>query len=848
MLTIFRLVNLRRFFAHRLRSSLSVLGVALGVALIFSISTLNESITGSFVELLETIAGKAVIEVSGPSSSGFDEGLLVDVVKVEGIKDAVPMVKGYTTLVGNAVEEKVLLLGVPPDVSKILPDYASEQTTLLNSRVYKGVLLGQELANALQIELEDQIELLTPGGIQSFTLIGLLPDTELERISQGNLAIMKLPVAQDALGRDGMYDSIYITLKEGFDVDKTIEKLQAALGDKVIVGQPSFRGKNIEGMWRSLQDTLSVVSIVALFVGMFLIYNTMSVAALERRREMGLLRALGLMQKEAFRPFMIEAGLIGVGGAIIGVLLGVLIARPLVAMTASFIASSYPFQTAGVHISPSSLPVCLFAGLISSLAATYFPARGILTVSPTESLRPRGVLETTHDRRSSSLVVGIGLAGIGVVALLCYLFLISRIYLLGFALFSIFLGTSLMIPRIVNDCIRPIRGIFSAWGRTTGRLASDNLAKFSGRTSVTVGALMISLAMVVAIGGTTGSFAAAVREAMDSVFGANLYVRSRTWRFSGSDVPLDFDFGRELEKIEGVSLVAPLRDILCDWQDQQLIIIAIEPQKQSEVQDLILEAGSQEEALGELGKGDRAMVSSYLADRFGLKVGEHIELKSPTGLHKFKIVAVFTAYSLGQGVVNLSREDLVKYWGDRAIDQFAIKLEEGASAYEVKEEIMRRYSERKQLTVMTREERSTEATGLADNFLSLFDGLKAVATLVAGLGILNTILISVLGRRREFGILRALGMVRKQLVEMVLYEAFAVGLIGGGLGVVLGSLLSPFMVQAVQPATGFRVDYVFPYQPIVSACFIAILVSLLAAYYPARRAAATDIVQALRYE
>ncbi len=848
MFALFRLINLRHFFVHRLRSFLNVLGVALGVALIFSVSTLNESITASFVELLEAIAGKAVIEVSSPSSSGFDEGLLVDVVQVAGIKDAVPMVKGYTTLVGDAGEEKVLLLGVPPDVSKILPDYASGQTTLLDTRVYKGVLLGQELADALQIDLGGEIELLTPEGTQLFTLIGLLPDTELERISQGNLAVMKLTVAQDVLGKGGMYDSIYITLEEGFDEDETTDRLRTRLGGKVIVDTPSFRGKSIESMLHSLQGMLSLVSVVALFVGIFLIYNTMSVAALERRGEMGLLRALGLGPRQMFRLFMVEAGFIGIGGAVAGMLLGILMSRPLVGITAGFIASSYPFQAAQVHIPSGGLSVSLFVGVIASLAATYFPARGTLKISPIESLRPHGVLETAHSRGNSSFAVGIGLAGLGIVVGLCYIFFIPRIYLLGFALLSIFLGAVLIIPQLVRGCIRPIRGIFSLWGRTTGQLASDNLVKFPGRTSVTIGALMISLAMVVAIGGATGSFATSVRKIMDSVFEADLYVRSRTWRFSGSDVPLDMDFGAELEAMEGVSLVAPVRYLLSDWQDQQLIIIAIEPQTQLEVQDLILESGSQEEALAELDKGDRAMVSSFLADRFGMKVGEYIELQSPTGVHEFEIVGVFTSYSLGQGVVNLSLKDLERYWGDRAVDQFALKLEKGTSVQALKDEIVRRYAQGRQLTVTTKEERRTEANRLSDNFLSLFDVLKAAATVIAGLGILNTLFISVLGRRREIGILRALGTLRRQVIEMVLWEAIAVGLIGGCLGIALGLLLSPLMVLAVRPATGFSVDYVFPIQPIISAFLTAMVVSFLATVFPARRAAAITIVHALRYE
>lgn len=844
MLSIFRWINFRHFYAHKLRFLLSVLGVALGVMLIVSVSILNQSIITSFIELLNAVAGKAVIEVSAPSESGFDERLLIDIVQVEGIQDAIPMIRGYTTLLRDGKEKKVLLLGVPPDVEKILPDYTKEQISLLESRSLKSLLLPKELAQALQIELGNSIDLLTTQGVQSFELIGLIPGTELERVNQGNLALVNLPIAQKALGKTGKYDSIYITLEQGLDVDKTIDKLQAVLGNQVIVDRPSFRGKSVQNIWRGLRDMLSIVSVVALFVGMFLVYNTMSVAAFQRRWEMGVLYTLGLEQKQIFCLFMAEAALVGSIGAITGTLFGVLLAGPLVTMTAGFFASLYPFQGAQMHISPSTMFYpCI--GLVSSLVATYFPARRILSISPVESLHSRQVVE---NKDGLFFALGIVLLGMGIVSGLCYLFLWAKILLLGLTLVSLFLGATLMIPQFAFIGIKLYRKVSTMLDEALGWLASDALVKSIGRTSITIGALMVSLAMLVSIGGMTSSFAAAIKKSMGLMIGADIYVESKTWRHSGSDVPLDMDFAKDLESIEGVRLVTPIRYMLCSWREHQIIIMAYEPEKLRQTQSLSLATGNENDCWNGLARGNTALVSSYIVNRFGLAVGDSIDLQSPTGLHRFEIIGVINSYSLGQGIVHINRADLIKYWQDQKADQFAIMVEENVSVELTRDEIIRRYATDKQLVVMTGKQRQAMANELAGNFISLFDGLEIVVTLVAGLGIFNTLFISVLERTREFGILKALGMTEWQTIKMVAHEALAIGLIGGWLGIVLGLLLLPFMIQAVKPATGFTIDCVFPFKPILVACLVSFFVPLLAVYYPAHKAMTVNVIQSLKYE
>ncbi len=845
MLTVFRWINLRHFFSHRLRSFLSVLGVALGVMLIVSVSVLNQSIIASFVELLDAVAGKAVIEVSAPSSSGFDERLLIDIVEVRGIRDAIPMVRGYTTLLRNDKEKKVLLLGVPPDVEKVLPDYTEEQISLLETRSQNSILLPEELAQALQIEMASSVDLLTTRGIQSFELIGLLPGTELDRVNQGNLAFMNLPVAQKALGKAGKYDSVYITLEQGFDVEATIDELRAVLGTQVIVDRPSFRGQSIQNIWRGLRDLLSIVGVLALFVGMFLVYNTMSIAALERRWEMGVLYTLGLAQKQIFGLFMIEATLIGGIGVVTGALLGVFVSGPLVAMASVFFASLYPSQAAQVHLSPSTLLIYPCIGLASSLAATYFPARKILSTSPVESLHSQPAVDT---KNSLTFVLGGALTGIGIASGLGYLFLWSEILLLGLTLMALFLGATMMIPRFVSNGIRLCRKVFTALDQALGWLASDSLIKSIGRTSVTVGALMVSLAMLVSIGGVTVSFATAIKKSMGLALRADIYVESKTWRHSGSDVPLDLDFARDLQSLEGVRLVAPMRYMLCDWGNYQIIIIAYEPEKQRQTQGLPLAIGNERDCWDKLGRGDTALVSSYVVNRFGLTVGDSIDLQSPTGVHSFEIIGVVNSYSLGQGTVHINRADLEKYWQDRQVDQFGIMLEARSSVESIRDEIIRRYATDKQLVVMTGDQKQALANKLAGNFISLFDGFQVVVTLVAGLGVFNTLFISVLERTREIGILKALGMTKSQTIKMVAYEALAIGLIGGSLGIILGLSLLPFMIQAVKPVTGFSVDCVFPYKPILITALVSIFVPLLAVYYPAHKAMAIDVIQALKNE
>jgi putative ABC transport system permease protein len=367
------------------------------------------------------------------------------------------------------------------------------------------------------------------------------------------------------------------------------------------------------------------------------------------------------------------------------------------------------------------------------------------------------------------------------------------------------------------------------------------------RTALTVAALMVSVAMMLGIRAMTEAFEHDIQAWIDVYVGGDLYVYS--------SVPMRTDLGRRLEAVEGVAAVTPIRYFDVDRlrpgeDDERLVFTAIDPSSYKRVTSFVFapDQGDPDVLLGQLAAGDAVFVSSALSELHGLEQGDTVRLETRRGEMEFEIAAIVVDYYNHGNVIEGSRRDMRRYFRLQDVSTFLLKVEPGYSPEQVQEHIDRVYGDRHHLTIESNRAIKSRALNLTAQAFSLFDVLGLISLIVAALGVVNTLSMNVLERTQEIGMLRGIGMTRRQVRKMILAEAGMMGLIGGVFGLAFGLFLSRVLLMATEVMQGYKLTYVLPTEGILVGLLIALVVSQLAAVWPARRAARITIIEAIQCE
>jgi len=609
------------------------------------------------------------------------------------------------------------------------------------------------------------------------------------------------------------------------------------------VNYPAARGKLAEQMMARYAQGTDLASTMALFVGAFLIYNTFSMTVLERTRELGLLRALGATRGRVLRLLLAEALVMGALGSALGVCLGLGLAHSL----RDVLASYSNVEVVAFQVPPEGLFLAVSVGIVVTVLAALRPVWRASRLPPVEALRPSAA---TGERGVAAhrIWIGLGVMVLASVALSLPMDRSLRVSVIYVSTLALLGGGAFLAPVLVRPLERMLRLLIRLWGHE-GLLGSANVRRDVGRTALTVSALMMGLTMVVGFGAFTASAMADIERYTDS-FHVDLFVYAPR--------PLRLRLGDQLAAVEGVERVMPInfiptervpppgdpdgaRDALTytaidvDWYDEMPMLFAAEQ-------------GDPRPMLDRLAQGDAVFISTVLAERYGLDRGDNIRLRTPTGEHDFLVAGVAINYaSNGLGVFG-PWEDARRYFRARHASNFDLRIASGASAQEVGQRIKERFGKRYHLQVETLEEFQERVLAYSGEAMRYLDVFVLIGLIIAALGVLNTLLVNVLERVREIGILRGLGMTRGQVIKMILAEAGVMGGIGGLLGMLLGIYLSRLFVDMGNTLAGYEWGYVFPGKAIVTGLVSALLAAFLAALYPAWRAARLDVVEAIRHE
>ncbi len=591
---------------------------------------------------------------------------------------------------------------------------------------------------------------------------------------------------------------------------------------------------------------VGISSLFALFIGMFIIYNSFAIAVTQRRSEIGILRALGATRGQIRWLFLAESAVTGLIGSLGGLAFGLLIARGIAASIGNLMSDVYGVaqRADDISMSPPLLGLALLIGVVTSMVAAFIPARQAARVDPVQALQ-KGKYQVLS--AGESRVRAIVAAVLGLISVACLSAGGSRaVFYAGYILaivVALLLGPlfSLVLARLLRPVLKWIRPV-------EGALAADSLIQAPRRTSASVAALMLSLALVVAFAGMARASYESIIDWMDTALNPDLFVMPsqdiviRTLRFPRAMQP-------ELEGIAGVRRVQTVRNARIMFRGTPIMIVAADIASLAETARREPVHGNADEMYRETAAGRGVMVSDNLAQLQRLQLGDMLEIPAPYGLLRLPIAGILVDYSDQQGSVLIDRAVFQQYWHDDSVNGFRLYLAADATVPDVKRRILERYAGERQVFVLTNGEVKAYILKITDQWFGLTSIQIAVAVLVAILGIVNTLTVSITDRRRELGVLKAVGGLNGQIRRTIWMEALSIGTLGLILGFALGAVNLYYILQIVhQDIAGMRLDYVFP-TSVTMALVPTILVSaFIAAIWPAESAVRGSLVEALEYE
>lgn len=845
-------VTLRGLTAYKLRLALTALAIVLGVGFVAGTYVLTDTIDRTFTDLFEqTTKGVdvAIRTKDSFSSQGYEQraplpASLRDRIKetVPGVKEAEGSVGGYAQFVGK--DGKPVTTGGAPTLGVSLasvPELQAGATLREGSRPTgpSQVAVDAHTAKKQGFRVNDRVKILFQGEPAEFTISGILGFGQADNLAGATLAGFDLATAQRVLNREGLYDEIDVVAAPGASPEALRDRIQATIDPayEVLTGKELAEdtAKAVGQFTKFINYALLAFAFVALFVGSFIIVNTFSIILAQRTRELALLRCVGAGRRQLLTMVLTEALIVGVLASVVGFGLGVLVAMGLRAV---FAAIGVDLPTTTLVIQPRTIIVAMVVGVVVTVLASLMPALKATRVPPVAALQEEAVAAPTGVswRRvaSGSLVTAVGLA-------LLFVGLFAgqgnRLVNVATGAVVIFLGVGLLSPLVARPLARLLGWPFAHWAGQPGKLARENAMRSPRRTASTAAALMIGLALVSFVTIFAASLKASVTKILDQAVAADYILSGPANSGQGFSAEVVKRLGEqpEVESAAGIRLGV----FKMDGTTQQLF--GVDPLAYNKTVRTDTTRGN----LADMSGGGVA-VRSDVAKQHGWAVGDTIAMQFPLGgVTQERIRAIYKDNQLN-GPYLMALTDYERLYPDQLDIIALVKARPGVSPDASRAAVDRVVVDFPNVQIKDQAEYKTEQTKQINQVLVLFYLLLALAVVIAFIGIINTLALSVLERIRELGLLRAVGMTRRQLRSMIRWEAVIIAVLGAVLGLVVGAFFGWAMVRALrgQGITEFQV----PVSTLLGFVLAAALASMLAAIFPARRAAKIDMLRAITTE
>ncbi|MEM8861287.1 MAG: FtsX-like permease family protein [Chloroflexota bacterium] len=848
------MTSLRRAMRKPFQYILFVLGVAIGVAMMVSVDLANGSATKAFELSTDAVTGRATHRlVAGPG--GIDEDLYTQLRRELGYTNSAPLVDGFVNI-PELGGQPYRLLGVDPFAEPPFRSYfgnGSESdrfdqnalTTFLTQP--NTIFVLGSLAEDFEVSLGDQVTLDRAGEMTAVTVAGFLdPQNSSDAQALGGIIFADISTAQEILRQSGKLTAVDLIAEDEAD----LEAIQAILPEGVRIENTAASSNAIQQMTAAFELNLTALSLLALLVGMFLIYNTVTFSVVQRRPMFAILRCLGTTGPQLFQLILVEAVILSLIGSVLGLVLGVVLGRGMIVLITQTINSFYfVVNVRSVLIDPFSLVKGVSFGVIAALIASFFPALEALRTTPASGLRRsnlEGKIEGILPRLLAAWAI-LCLVGAGLLALP------GRNLIVAFAgLFAILIGFALVTPSVtvwlMRAAVRPMERLFGA----VGRMAPRDINRSLSRTSVAIAALMTAVSVIVGVSIMIGSFRNTVVDWLNQTLQADIYISPTSATANRVEGSLNPEVVDDLITWDGVVAASTARVVR---------VYAPEYDRDITVSGVSGDISRGNRPYAWLPRGwDHDRVWEALANSEGVIVSEPlilreeidyppdpVVLQTNDGPKEFPIVAVMYDYSSDQGMIWMGSDTYQTNWDDYEISTVALFVEPNADPDTMVDDMRATFAGRQDLVINSNRSLREGSIEIFDQTFAITSALRLLATVVAFIGVLSALMSLQLERSRELGVLRATGMTLRQMWKLSLLETGLMGFVAGLIAIPTGFVLAWVLIYVINVRSfGWTLQMDLQPSYFLQALAVALVAALLAAIYPSFKLGQMVIASAIR--
>lgn len=867
-LTLFRLAW-RHAQRRPLQSLFLVLGVAIGVAMIVAIDLANGSAERAFQLGTETVTGRATHQIVG-GPSGLDEQLYTRLRSEVGYRASAPVVESYVTAL-ELDAQPMRLLGIDPFAETPFrsylgtmdqrqtpaPDYLTPLMVQPNT-----ILLSAEVAERYGLTVGDTITAQVGSRRQTLTIVGLLaPSDDLSRRALAGLLLTDIATAQEILDRVGRLDRIDLLIADDEMGAAALQKIAAILPPSARIERSAARSGTVNEMTAAFSLNLTALSLLALVVGMFLIYNTVTFSVVQRRPVLGALRSLGMTRGEIYGLILLEAGILGLLGTLLGLGLGVVLGRGAVQLVTQTVNDLF-FVVAVREIDIPLLTLVKggVIGVAAALLAAAIPAFEATSVPPAGAMKRSDI-----EDRARLLLPWLTVGAVALLLIGLGLLLPEWNLVIAFGgLFAVILGGALLTPLLTLLLMTGVQSFSTRHAGLIGRMAPRTITRSLSRTAVAVAALMVAVSVIIGVGVMIGSFRNTVEAWLEDVLQADIFISPPSLNANQVSTTLEPTVVQALQAFpgiaraassRGVDVLAFLQPLAADQPTQNGVVTGGTQVRLVALSDDL--AGAERRYRQAIGDWQATwlavtaggvIINEPMANRFDLQVGDELSLQTDRGVERFPIAGVAIDFDV-RPVVFMADPVYRQWWDDERISAIALHVAPGVVVEDKVAEIQAAFAGEQELLVRSNRGTRESALVVFDRTFAITVALQLLATLVAFIGILSTLMSLQLERSREIGILRATGMTRWQLWRLSLLETGLIGSTAGLIAMPMGVVLAVILIYIINLRSfGWSLEMQLRPEHFVQAFLVALGAALLAGLYPAWRMGQMQPATAVRSE
>jgi putative ABC transport system permease protein len=836
----------RYLWGRKQRMVLTTLAVVFGVTLFFGLNAMIPAMMEAFRHNMVTSAGKVDISISSESNNPFDQSVLGQFQAIQGISQYTGLLSKNVVLpesMGGTVNQltgasAVTVTGVDVATAQTVRNYLLKDGRFLQSDDAYATVIPQLLADKLSLKVGDTFSIPSSEGIAQLKVVGIL---SLDAGAGLDEILVPLPIAQQILDLPNDINTIDILIKPGVDRQQVVSDILTRLGPNFKSG-PIEVGKELASALLLGQYMMWLFGIMALAMAAFIIFNTFRTVVAERRRDLGMLRAIGASKRTVMGLILTESFIQGIIGTAIGLLFGYLLCTVILAGLGKLLANLMRVSVGAPLITTSNLLASILLGVGFTVGSGYFPARSAMKVTPLEAMRPTvGAIENQQNRQR-------GWWGLGIMAFSLIGLFFGDLNIAAWSTLVFLAGLVLIAPVMVKPVAVFFGTVISWIFPREGRLAQGNLARQPSRAAITASSMMIGLSICIAVLSMITSIEHGFTRYLDKSLGTDYLIMPPSLVLGGGNLGANQGLIERIRATDGIEAATSLRLATSQTKGATLQLIGVDPVVYPQISGLEFSKGESTAAFKAIADSRSVVVNGIFVASNGVNPGDKLTLKTPHGDQVYTVVGVGFDYlnaKIATGYI--SQANLAKDFNSTTDLLLLVNRNPKADAALVSSALNAILKDYPAFSLINSTEFKKEQITLFSTVTSVFYLMVLMLAIPGLIAMANTMSINVIERTREIGMLRAVGATQTQIKRMVFAESVLLSALGTTMGILVGLFMSDLLLKAIA-FIGFGTDFYFPAIGILLSILVGLTFGILAAVIPARQASKTVIVEALQYE